>query len=268
MTDAAATRRPVSIAGTDDAWGIALEVPVEVTLNGEPWTVLLASPTDLEDLAVGLAVTEGVLRDVTGVEAIHTATFLRDIRVDLRIPPWALDLSARRARTLVSGTACGLCGIESLAQLELRRPASRAPVESIPDTVVQRAFAALPDHQPLNARTHSVHAAAWCTLDGAIQVVREDVGRHHALDKLVGALARAGALDAPGFIVMTSRGSYELVAKAAAANTQLLATISAPTALALFWAKALGVPLAATRRTGDVVQIVRFPHPPEVLDGE
>jgi FdhD protein len=258
----------MTVDGAHGTWGIALEVPVEITLNGEPWTVLLATPADLEDLAVGLAVTEGVLRDVSAIEAIHTATFLRDVRVDLRIPTWGLDLSARRARALVSGTACGLCGIESLAQLEARRPASRTRGQRISDTAVRQAFAALPGRQPLNAITRSVHAAAWCAPDGEIRLVREDVGRHNALDKLIGALARSGTLEEVGFIAMTSRGSYELVAKAASVNAQLLVTISAPTALALTWAEALELPLASTMRSGDLLQVVHFPTAPEPSNAE
>jgi FdhD protein len=258
----------VAIGSRVQTWGIALEVPVEITLNGEPWTVLLASPEQLEDLAVGLAVTEGVLRDATAVEEIHTATFLRDVRVDLRIPTWAIDGSAKRARTLVSGTACGLCGIESLAQLESRRPARSSSPEPVSDDAIRVALEELPALQSLNAQTRSVHGAAWCSLDGQIQLVREDVGRHNALDKLVGALTRLGRQAELGFILMSSRGSYELVAKAAAVNAQLLATVSAPTALALTWAEALQLPLASTVRTGDLVEVVRFPHSPVFPDAD
>lgn len=268
MTEHAALRRPIDIAGAESSWGIALEAPVEVTINGEPWTVLLASPTHLDDLAVGLAVTEGVLRDASAVEAVHIASFLRETRVDVRIPAWALDGAAKRARTLVSGTACGLCGIESLAQFETRRPVPRTAPQPVSDDAVRRAIASLPDWQPLNDETRSVHAAAWCDMDGTIQIVREDVGRHNALDKLVGALARRESLAEVGFVLMTSRCSYELVAKAAVLNSQLLASISAPTSLALFWSEALSLPLASTRRIGDLVHIVRFPSAREFTNAE
>ncbi len=261
MTDPAASRRTISIGARESAWFIAQEVPVEITLNGEPWTVLLASPSDLEDLAVGLAITEGVLRDVAAMEAVEIATFLVDTRVNLRVADGAVDESARRARTLVSGTACGLCGVESLAQLEARRPPHLGARMPVPDSAVLAALRDLPSHQPLNADTRTVHAAAWCTMSGAIELVREDVGRHNALDKLIGALARASRLAEPGFVLMTSRCSYELVGKAAMANTQLLATVSAPTSLALSWANALQLPLASTLRSGDVVEVVRFPTP-------
>lgn len=268
MAPSAALPRPVAIGDRVHTWGIALEVPVEITLNGEPWTVLLASPDALEDLAVGLAVTEGVLRDKSAIEAVHTATFLRDVRVDLRISTWGLDSFAKRSRALVSGTACGLCGLESLAQLESRRPVRAHAPQPVTDDAIRVALMELPQHQPLNAATRSVHAAAWCRLDGRIELAREDVGRHNALDKLVGALARLDRLAEPGFVLMTSRGSYELVAKAASVNAQLLATVSAPTALALSWAEALQLPLASTVRTGDLVEVVRFPHSPVFPDAD
>lgn len=261
MTEGAADR-PIRIGTEPSSWAIAEECAVEITLNGEPWTVLLATPRDLDDLAVGLAVTEGVLREPGAVEAVQTATFLQEIRVDLRVPAWAIDQSARRARSLVSGTACGLCGLESLAELTARRPGQSRTTVDISDTAVLNALQALPQHQPLNARTRSVHAAAWCDVGGTIALVREDVGRHNALDKLVGALARQDRHADAGFVLMTSRGSYELVAKAAAVNAQLLATVSAPTTLALTWADALGLPLASTVHRGDLVRIVRFPHSP------
>jgi FdhD protein len=257
--NAASRERTVRVGEANASWGIAIETPVELALNGEPWTVLLATPSDLEDLAIGLALTEGVLRDAAHVDAVHRSQFLHDVRVDVQVSAALLDDSARRARTMVSGTACGLCGLESLAQLEARRPAAHRAAAHVPDEAVQTAFRALPDWQPINAHTHSMHAAAWCALDGTIQLVREDVGRHNALDKLIGALARAGQLAAPGFIAMTSRCSYELVAKSAVAATQLLATISAPTSLALSWAETLGLPLASTMGRGDRMQIVRFP---------
>jgi FdhD protein len=159
---------------------------------------------------------------------------------------------------LLGNTACGLCGVESLAELHRRAEDRVGPVVPVTDAAIRRAFAALPMHQPLNAATRSVHAAAWCDLDGAIRLVREDVGRHNALDKLIGALARTERLQDPGFVVMSSRCSYELVSKAAAANTQLLATVSAPTSLALDWAAALQLPLAGCVRSGAGDRVVRF----------
>lgn len=257
---AAYERREVAADDVDGSsrrvsWGIAVETPVQVSLNGEPWTVMLASPADLEDLAIGLAVTERVLLDHRAVERIVISEFLNDIALDITVGANAIDRNAQRARSLVSSTACGLCGIESLAQLQQRTAAVRGESRiTVTDASLRRAFASLHMHQPVNEVTRSVHAAAWCTLDGDISLAREDVGRHNALDKLIGALARAHRLDEPGFIVMSSRCSYELVYKAATANTQLLATISAPTSMALSWARALNLPLACHAGRGSIVR--------------
>lgn len=296
--------------GAGATWGIAVECAVEITLNGAPWTVMLATPADLRDLAMGLAITEHVLRDASAVRDVTIARLGSDVSVDLHVDEDALDRSALRARSLPGGTACGLCGIESLAALHARRPrpgdsayshanGDRAQSRSgdsaysatetvgdsayspgsasmhchhdgpesrtiasmhchqlggVPDDAIARAFAALPAWQPLNTATRSVHAAAWCDLSGTILLAREDVGRHNALDKLVGAMAQGRMLAAPGFIVMTSRCSYELVHKASITGAGLLATVSAPTSMALQWSAALGLPLAS--RAG--ARVVRF----------
>lgn len=265
LTARAFERRPVVISagdGTqqDDAWGVAVEAPVEVALNGVSWTVMLATPADVEDLAVGLAITERVLRDASAIHQVEVSEFLRDIRVNLVVPDEVLDRRVLRSRSLLSSTACGLCGLESLAELHGRgRAREVASVSPVRDAAVLRAFDALPSRQPINRATRSVHAAAWCSQDGDLLLVREDVGRHNALDKLMGALARSGQLREAGFVVMSSRCSYELVYKAAAANTQLLATISAPTSMALEWSQALSVPLACCVGRDAAVRVVRFP---------
>ena len=258
--DSAFERHAITIGdgGAEASWGIAVESPVEIAINGVPWTVMLATPSDLADLAIGLAVTEHVLADATAVQEVRLSRFLHDISLDLVVDESHLDRSALRARSLPGGTACGLCGLESLAALHAhpKSGVSARTADSLPssDSALFRAFRELPDHQPINAATRSVHAAAWCAPDGAILLAREDVGRHNALDKLVGAMAQARLLTSPGFIVMTSRCSYELVHKASVTGAQLLATVSAPTSMALQWAAALDLSLAC--RAGD--QIVRF----------
>lgn len=256
--------RPDTGTEEDASWGIAIESPVEIVVNGEPWTVLLATPADLAELAVGLLLTERVVADVSAVQQVEITALFDDVRVSLTVDPAAMAPGALRARALASNTGCGLCGIESLAALQARevpQPRERLPITP---TAVLRAFDALPALQALNRVTRSVHAAAWCALDGEIRLVREDVGRHNALDKLVGTLASRGELSQPGFVVMSSRCSYELVYKATITNAQLLATISAPTTLALRWADALALPLASLSRDrrageGGVSAIVRFP---------
>lgn len=240
------------------AWSLAVETPVEIRLNGAPWTVMLATPADVEDLAVGLALTEQCVSEARAIEEIAVSSWLGDVSVDLRVRDDGLH-DAGRTRTLVGNTGCGLCGLESLAAFRARldQDGHRAPSGTITDGAIQAAWAALPALQPLNGATRSVHAAAWCRPDGTVDLVREDVGRHNALDKLIGARARGPAPDAPGFVVMTSRCSYELVYKAAIARAMLLATISAPTTLALTWSETLGVPVAVSGPGGHVV---RFPQ--------
>lgn len=249
--------RPVQVAGVPavQPWGIAVELPVEMRLNGAPWTVMLASPTDLDDFAVGLAITERLVADASGVTGLRIAQQGGDWTVDLDVP---VPLRPTRARSVAGATGCGICGLESLGDFRsgLADVPTVVATQVITDAAVQAAWAALPALQPVNAVTRSVHAAAWCAPEGDILLVREDVGRHNALDKLVGALARQGRLGEPGFIAMTSRCSIELVAKAAAARALLLATISAPTTLALSASSMLGVPVACA---GPGRQVVRFP---------
>lgn len=239
-------------------WGIAVEAPIEVALNGSPWTVMLATPADVEDLAVGIAVSERVLRDHTRVGTIVVSEYLHDISVNVTVPADALDVSAMSGRSLLGSTACGLCGLESLAALRPRQELDAVGASDavpITDEAILAAFAALPALQPLNNATRSVHAAAWCLPNGDVSIVREDVGRHNALDKLIGALARSNRLGEAGFIAMSSRCSYELVYKAAAAGASALATMSTPTTLALEWSTALGVPVISRGTDG---QLVRF----------
>lgn len=266
--------RTVVGSGSAQSWGIAVEAPVEIRLNGEPWTVMLATPADLEELAIGLALTERVLREAGQVVRVEIAEFLREIAVNLVVREEGLDREAVRKRGLAGGTACGLCGVESLAELGRGRGdyaigqalsaigQTRSAI-GVGDAAVLRAFEALPDFQPINAATRSVHAAAWCTTAGEIVLGREDVGRHNALDKLIGAMARRGLLRENGFIVMTSRCSYELVAKSSRTAAQLLATISAPTTMALEWATELGISLVCCLRQDGAARVIHFPpeHP-------
>ena len=254
----AVTRTVRDSEGATQHWGIAVETPIEIGLNGTPWTVMMATPEDLEDLAVGIALTERVVaRD--SIEAISIKHFLEGVAVDLTVPPAAITPQMQRRRSLEGRVGCGLCGVEALAGLPQRPNESTPPRSHVHARAVHAAFDTLASRQPLNRETHSVHAAAWCALDGTIDLVREDVGRHNALDKVVGALARAKRLDDDGFVVMTSRCSFELVYKAATTRAAALATISAPTSLALDWSNALALPVLS--RGGDGA-IVEFPYEP------
>lgn len=248
VPDLPPSSRQVSLPG-GGGWGIAEEVPVEIGFNGTAWTVMMATPADIEDLAIGLALTEQIIRDPAAIAGVAVRSWPEGLTADIRIDPAALAGKALRRRTLSGKSGCGLCGVETLAEA-IRRPAPQSRRRAIPsEPVIARALAALGAVQPLNQATRSVHAAAWCSPDGTIDAVREDVGRHNALDKLAGALARAGRLAEDGFIVMSSRCSFELVCKAAVTNASVLATVSAPTGLALDLSEALGLPLAC--RSGE-----------------
>lgn len=239
-------------------WGVAEEIAVEIGFNGRAWMVTMATPRDVEDLALGLAFTEGALAGPSGIDDIAVTRCFEGLTADIRIAPERLDQTALRRRALGGVTGCGLCGVETLGD------AARAP--TTPDggrpeialAAAARAFAAFESHQPLNADTKSVHAAAWCAPDGVIALVREDVGRHNALDKLIGAMLRADMAAEPGFIALSSRCAFELVAKAARTRAGLLATLSAPTGRALDLADAVGLPLACRGPGGE---LIRFPAP-------
>lgn len=274
--------QPIRTAGSTGSWQLAVELPVEIGINGEPVAVMLATPADVEELALGFLHTEHLLHaaqpphgatgdDAHGHDAhghdVHVDVQLDGIVVDVRVPQARVNTRARALRRLEGRTGCGLCGIESLAALRGRAPEPLGARAAVPDdAALARAFTALPDAQPLNRATHSVHAAAWCAADGTLRLVREDVGRHNALDKLVGARLRAAAggwPEGPGFVLMSSRLSYELVYKAHALGAACLATISAPTSLAVDTAALLGLELAciAGRDADGTPRIARFPAP-------
>lgn len=247
----------VAIASADaeeSHWSIATEHPVEVGFNGRAWTVMMASPGDLEDLAFGLAISEGILSADARPDAIEIKTYAEGTTVDIRIAAKAIHNDRLTRRTLDGHSGCGLCGIESLA--ELHAPTVRQNRDlNITDAAVERAFSDLPEWQTLNQKTHSVHAAAWCSPDGEIEFVREDVGRHNALDKLIGLLAAAGRIEAPGFVLMSSRCSYELVYKTAATGAAALVTLSAPTSLALQLADTINLQILTRGPGGLVVRL-------------
>ncbi|MBB4842695.1 FdhD protein [Paucibacter oligotrophus] len=225
---------------------LAEEVPVALVCNGISQAVMLASPTDLEDFALGFALTEGWLAspaELYGVERVEQAQGL-ELRLQVAAAcEWRLR---QRRRSLAGRSGCGLCGIESLAQLqrELAAPPLLTPLLHLPAAALGRAQQALLAGQALQQLTGATHAAAWCSPQGEVLLLREDVGRHNALDKLIGALLKAGHDRRQGFVAITSRASYEMVQKAAMAGVGVLAAASAPTALALRCAQACGLLLA------------------------
>lgn len=233
-------------------WGIAEEAAVEIGFGGQPWTVMMASPLDLADLALGLAFTEGLM-GADDLPDVAVKRWPEGWSADIALDPDRLAGEGLRKRNLDGVTGCGLCGVETLAEALRRPPGLSGRRPDIADAAVVSAFDTLPALQPLNAETRTVHAAAWCRPDGEIAIVREDVGRHNALDKLVGALLRDRRLDEDGFVVMTSRCSFELVAKAARTCAGALVTLSAPTGMAIDLAASAGLPLACRAGTEGVI---------------
>ena len=208
------------------------EMPLALVYNGISHAVMLATPADLEDFAVGFSLTEGVVDEVRQIYDVEPEIGCRGIELRLHIAASCMAALKERRRTLAGRTGCGLCGVESLA--EATRPVRRVPAGGCLSTdALERACRQLAASQPLHVRTGASHAAAFADWTGALRLVREDVGRHNALDKLVGALARSRTDAAGGFALVTSRASVEMVNKTAAAGIGVLAALSAPTALAM-----------------------------------
>ena len=242
---------------------LAEEAAVAISYNGSTHAVLMATPDDLEDLAVGFSFTEGIIDQVAAIENIAIVSYDSGLDVQIRVSSDISERLARRRRTMAGPVGCGLCGLESLDAATRTLPPVDASV-TFPAEGIAMAARSLAELQPLNASTGAVHAAGFFMPTGALAVVREDVGRHNALDKLVGALLRDGLEASSGGFVVTSRVSVELVQKTALAGCGLLAAISAPTALAIRTATEAGVTIAAVVRGADFEV---FSHPRRITTG-
>lgn len=231
---------------------LAAEVPVALVYNGLSHVVMLATPSDIADLALGFSLTEGVIGGPEDLLDLELAEVPEGIEARMTVTARRFAGLKERRRFLAGRTGCGLCGIESLSAASRSLP----PVAStlrIPPAAIRAALAALPSRQVLNAETGAVHAAAWADAEGRLLIVREDVGRHNALDKLVGALLAAKTDRTQGFALVTSRCSYELVEKTAQAGIALLVAISAPTERALAAARVAGVSVVALARADSFI---------------
>lgn len=238
---------------------VAEEVAVALVYNGVSHAVMMATPCDLEDFARGFTLTERIVEKPSEiydieVEDADTQCSGRGIEVHLRIANQRMAALQERRRTLAGRTGCGLCGVDSI-QEALRPVAQAATRGMVQRAAIERAMAALPEWQHINKSNGATHAAGWATADGTLIAAREDVGRHNALDKLAGALARLesatpGAVAPGGFVVVTSRCSYEMVHKAAAIGAAAIAAVSAPTSLAIEIAEEAGIALVAFVRSG------------------
>lgn len=230
---------------TEDA--VAQEIPVAMVYNGISHAVMMASPTDFEDFALGFSLTEGIIASPEELYDLEVEQAPEGLSVSMRISNERFVALRAQRRNMTGRTGCGLCGTESLEQAV--RPV-RAPVVgvSVSDAAIQRAVQTLRNHQPLQAQTGATHGAAWCNLKGEILAVREDVGRHNALDKLIGFQLGTGSDLSQGFALISSRASFEMVQKSVAVGIGCLVAVSAPTALAIELARKAGMMLVGFAR--------------------
>lgn len=239
---------------------LAEEVPVALVYDGATQAVMMATPADLEDFVTGFALTEGLVAGLAEIRAVEIVDQGRGLEARAWLAAGAGARLAERRRSMIGPVGCGLCGIDSLA--EALRPLPRSPEGGgarLPPRAPAMAMAALAAAQPLQDVTRAVHAAAYWHPERGLLALREDVGRHNALDKLAGALARAGEVPGAGALVLTSRLSVDLVQKAAMIGASTLIAASAPTALALAEAEAAGLTLIARAR-GDDYTIYSHPQ--------
>lgn len=237
---------------------VAEEVPVALIYNGISHAVMLATPRDLEDFALGFSLAEGILSHPKELYGIEVLTQSAGIELRMEIAAERFHQLKEKRRSMTGRTGCGLCGAESLAQA-LRLPDLVNQSQAIfSAAAILKALGQAPKNQPLQAETGATHASFWVSLDGEIEMAREDVGRHNALDKLLGA--KAGNINS-GFVLTTSRASYEMVQKVAVAGVSMLVAISAPTGLAIRMAEQSGITLVGFARPE---QYVVYTHPKRI----
>jgi formate dehydrogenase accessory protein FdhD len=254
--EAPALDREIVVGGGTARWSVPEETPVAFIYNGRNHAVMLASPSDLADLAVGFSLTERVVGDISEIEGvdIHQEERGVDLRISIRSAALErLDVRQQR-RNIVGRAGCGVCGVENSDVFFEALPKVASALTPPPEAALLEAARGLAGSQPLNARTRTVHAAAWAGFEGEITLAREDVGRHNALDKLLGAMVLSKSTFADGFVVMSSRCSYEIVEKAARLGVKAILTMSGPTAFAI--RKANEANLALFARSGEGVVYV------------
>ncbi len=234
-------------SGPELTRALAVEAPIQIVIGGAPFAVMMATPTDLEDFATGFVLTEQIAGSVGDIRGVEVERVQDGWKLKIAISGERLQAHLARGRAMSGRTGCGLCGIEDFSQMPSPGPPLQ-PQAAIAPGAIRAALSELETRQPLNQATRAVHAAAWCGRDGTIVVSREDVGRHNALDKTIGALARAAVAPDSGFFVITSRCSFEMVAKTAIFGAGTLVSVSAPTSLALERAQRFGVRVIAVAR--------------------
>ncbi|KAA9369661.1 formate dehydrogenase accessory sulfurtransferase FdhD [Ochrobactrum quorumnocens] len=238
------------------------EVPVAMSYNGTTNAVMMATPNDLEDFAVGFSLTEGVIDCISEIEDLNIEVFEKGIDIQMRLVGQREEMLVARRRFMAGPVGCGLCGIDSIDQAIRPLSAIKADSFQVKAGSIVAAMDALGGAQQLNKQTHAVHGAGFVVPDEGLFAVREDVGRHNALDKLIGALARANKPANSGLVAITSRVSVEMVQKAVILGVPLLAAISAPTALAIRTAEDANLTLVALVR-GDDFDV--YTHPERII---
>jgi FdhD protein len=230
------------------------EQPVALVYNGLSHVVMMATPLDLEDFALGFSLSEGLLLAFDELRDLKVESGPLGVSVHLEVSPRAFARFKDQRRQLTGRTGCGLCGIDSLTAFHASLPQGLvSPAHEVSLAAMAQAFRALPARQSLQARTGACHAAAWALPDGSLSLVREDVGRHNALDKLIGALVRQGLPLSPGLALVSSRASHEMVSKCVRLGMGGMAAISAPTALAIELARRSGLSLHGFCRNDSAV---------------
>jgi FdhD protein len=231
---------------------------VVLVYNTQPHVVMLTTPLNLEDFALGFSLTEGIIKHPAELQSIRVVQRSKGVEVRMTIPDQRCEGMDKKGRNMTGRTGCGLCGATTLEQaIRQPRPVGKGLV--LDSAVLCDALKDMPNKQMLNQLTGAVHAAAWLDSEKGLVAVREDVGRHNALDKLIGALAKANCNFENGWLLVTSRASYEMVQKAASVGITLLAAISAPTGLAIKLADECGLTLIGFARNDNHV-VYTHPH--------
>jgi FdhD protein len=246
---------------SEGARQIPEETALALTYNGGTYAVMMGTPRDLRDFAIGFSLSEGVVQSADEIASLDIVELDDGIELRMWLAPDKAEPISERRRHIAGPTGCGICGVDSIA--EAVRPAAIVPHgRSFSPAEIMTAMAALPPLQEINIETRAVHAAAFWTQAAGIVALREDVGRHNALDKLAGAVAQQKVAAAGGMVLLTSRVSVEMVQKTAAMGAPLMVAVSAPTALAVRMAQAAGITLCAIART-DGFEI--FTHPQRIV---
>jgi FdhD protein len=242
---------------------IAEEIPVAIVYNGIPHVVMMATPSDLEDFALGFSLTEELISSPSDLRQVDIVRYSQGVEIQAVVAAACEAEIASRTRRLTGRTGCGICGTDSIAAV-LKQLHPVPPGMPISPSTLHRAMRDLVSRQVLNAAAGAVHAAGWATADGEVTTVREDVGRHNALDKLIGALRRSEVDPATGFVVITSRASFEMVQKTTVLGAPLMAAVSGPTGLAVRVAQQAGLTLVGFTRDG---RHTVYTHPQRIPAG-